>query len=556
MVLRQHYFSSLKLIALIAAGLILTECANEVAPTGGPKDATPPTITGSTPPNKTVMFSGNEVRITFDEFIQSTGFQQTVVSPPIDKIPEYKIQGKTLSIKNKGTFQPNTTYTINFGDDLKDLNEGNILKNTTFVFSTGAVLDSQQISFTIINSADSKPYEDAIISLYHPDSINGVKSSKPIYFAKTNATGTGVIENVKAGQYRIFGLKDANLNYIYDQPNEAIGFLDTLVTLSGSAKPVISFAMFEEKKGKLEIIESRGTSLGALQVAFSTAVKTIKIDGPLNAPKDIAYFNNTKDTLTYWYTKLDEKKAELHFQLNDTVFDTLRLNLKPIVMDSLYKRKEYFLSIDNQLVSLGTGGKKSASAVLQNPYESLKIFLSRPIIGINDSKTAVLRNDTTGISFPIKLKIDTTEPTKITIDAKLEPGTNYSLIFEDSVFEDYLGTRNDSTTLKFITLSAESFGNIKINLESKSDEYKILELISDQGKVVKQIFVSGKMKKQYEIPKALAGNYTMRITDDRNKNGKWDNGNFLKRRQPESIISGKETYTLKGGWDLDIAINL
>jgi hypothetical protein len=556
MKLSPQHISTVKLFMITAIGFILTACANEVAPTGGPKDAAPPKIVISSPPNKTVMFNRNEIVITFDEFIQPSGFQQTVISPPLDKVPEYKVKSKSLIIKNKGILQPNTTYTINFGDDLKDLNEGNILSNTTYVFSTGAMLDSQKVSFNILNSADSKPYEAAIISLYYPDSINGVQSSKPIYFTKTDKNGLGKIENVKAGKYRVFGLKDDNLNYIYDQPNESIGFLDTIITLSDSTNPSISFSMFNERRGKIEIIESRGTSLGAIQITFSTPISKLKIEGPLNSTKDIAYFNNTKDTLQYWYTKIDEKQAELYFLVNDTIFDTMRLALKPIPLDSIYKRKEYSLSVDNQQDIFSRTTKKAISTVLQNPYESLKLFLSRPVIRINDTKSALLRNDTTGLAFPVVLKLDSIDPTKIILTAKLEPSTFYSLILEDSILEDYLGTRNDSTILKFQTLSKESFGTIKITVESKNSDYKILELISDQGKIIKQIYVPGKMKKQYDIPSALAGNYTLRITDDRNKNGKWDNGNFLKRLQPESIISGKETYTLKGGWDLDIAINL
>ena len=43
--------------------LVLCSCANIVAPSGGPKDLTPPTLIQAIPPNQSINFKGNEITL-------------------------------------------------------------------------------------------------------------------------------------------------------------------------------------------------------------------------------------------------------------------------------------------------------------------------------------------------------------------------------------------------------------------------------------------------------------------------------------------------------------
>src|SRR5580765_1498517 len=108
---------------------LLASCANIVSPTGGPKDTTPPKVVHESPANFSKRFTWNTVSIEFDEFIVlSNPSQEIVISPAIDPPPDFTVKkGKKLIIKWKGTLDSATTYTIAFGDALKDANEGNVL---------------------------------------------------------------------------------------------------------------------------------------------------------------------------------------------------------------------------------------------------------------------------------------------------------------------------------------------------------------------------------------------------------------------------------------------
>ena len=96
-------------------------CANAVAPTGGPKDETPPKVVGTVPENHSINFIGKKIEITFDEYVSLENANQNVmISPPLSEKPDIKLKNKTVIIKFKETLASNTTYTINFGAAIKD----------------------------------------------------------------------------------------------------------------------------------------------------------------------------------------------------------------------------------------------------------------------------------------------------------------------------------------------------------------------------------------------------------------------------------------------------
>ncbi|MDP4291922.1 MAG: Ig-like domain-containing protein [Bacteroidota bacterium] len=147
------------LITTLAIVVILASCAKIVAPTGGPKDTTPPVLVRSTPVFKSTNFKGKEITITFDEFIQplKDANNQVIFSPPPEKQPELKLKGKSIIIRFGENLKPNSTYNIYFGDAILDLNEGNIKKNFYFTFSTGDKIDTLELRGRVNNAATGLP---------------------------------------------------------------------------------------------------------------------------------------------------------------------------------------------------------------------------------------------------------------------------------------------------------------------------------------------------------------------------------------------------------------
>jgi hypothetical protein len=213
------------------AGLIpflFPRCANIVPPTGGPRDTIPPEIIKSTPPNYSTNFTGPGIHIEFDELIQLRNInQQFIITPPQRQRPDFRVRGRDLFIELKSDLIANTTYTLNFGNAIVDLNEGNALSNFEFVFSTGDIIDSLNYSGIVLNAFDNEPVEGAVVMLYDQlqDSIPYLQI--PLYATRTGKDGRFRLNNLRADTFLVFALKDENNNYLYDRPGEeAIAFLN------------------------------------------------------------------------------------------------------------------------------------------------------------------------------------------------------------------------------------------------------------------------------------------------------------------------------------------
>lgn len=195
----------------------------------------PPVILKSKPGKRSTLFTGNKIELTCDEFINLQGMsQELVVSPPLEKPPEIRMRGKTLVIEFQEDLRENTTYTLSFGETIKDLNEGNILRNFEFVFSTGEKLDSLGIlgmAVQAFNLEFPETEDPVFVMLYENLSDSAPLLEIPDYIGKITPQGAFLINNIGPGTYRLFALQDMNRNYKYDVPEEMIGFLDTTLFL-------------------------------------------------------------------------------------------------------------------------------------------------------------------------------------------------------------------------------------------------------------------------------------------------------------------------------------
>ena len=129
---------SIKYFWLFPLAFACWSCAQQGSPSGGPRDEDPPVVLESEPLNYSTNFEAKKIRISFDEYIVLENVnQQLIVSPPMEEQPTVKLRKKTIIIEFEEELLPNTTYTFNFGDAIKDLHEGNKLQNFEYVFSTG-----------------------------------------------------------------------------------------------------------------------------------------------------------------------------------------------------------------------------------------------------------------------------------------------------------------------------------------------------------------------------------------------------------------------------------
>ncbi len=217
------------IIPFVILLLFILSCAQPGALTGGDKDTIPPQIKRSSPQENGINFNDEKIIIKFDEYFEYNKIEsQFFSSPPQKEQPKFKIKGKKAIILFKEKLKDSVTYTLEFGNSIKDFNEGIKIKNMKFVFSTYDILDTLSISGNLTSAFSNEPQKDVFVMVYKKNKDSLPYQILPDYISRTDSMGYFIINNIKADNYKIFALKDINNNMMYDNVDEEIAFLDSL----------------------------------------------------------------------------------------------------------------------------------------------------------------------------------------------------------------------------------------------------------------------------------------------------------------------------------------
>lgn len=237
---------------LAAAALVIsmagtgTSCASIVPPTGGPKDTLPPVLVNASPADSTLSFTGNKIVLNFDEFVQIDNPQQNMLISPVPKTnPVIQVKLRTITVQIKDTLEENTTYSFDFGKTIKDINEGNVLRNYRYLLSTGPWFDSLSLAGKVTVAETGKFDSTLKVLLYTNFDDSAVVKEKPRYMARVDSSGNFRFRNLPADTFAIYALKDEGGGR-YMSKDQLFGFYDSAVT-SASGKDDIHLYAFIAK---------------------------------------------------------------------------------------------------------------------------------------------------------------------------------------------------------------------------------------------------------------------------------------------------------------------
>jgi len=218
-----------------------------IPPTGGDRDSLPPLLIKASPPDSSKGFNTRTITFTFDEFIEQPQdiFKNLLVSPTPSIPPNVETKLRTLTVKIKDTLEPNTTYYYNFGDAIKDVNEGNVLHNFSYIFTTGNILDTLQLSGKVLLAETGGVDSTLFVMLYKSGVDSAVIKDRPRYIARLDSKGNFRFLYLPSGTYYIYVMDERKL---YSEQS-LFGFRDSAVEIKPNATPVTIYA-FVEKKGQ------------------------------------------------------------------------------------------------------------------------------------------------------------------------------------------------------------------------------------------------------------------------------------------------------------------
>ncbi|HLO59392.1 MAG TPA: Ig-like domain-containing protein [Bacteroidales bacterium] len=597
--------NSLVITAILV--LLFQGCAKIGQPTGGPKDVYPPEFIGSNPPNHSVNFSGDQVDIEFNEFIQlKDQNKEILVSPPMKEKPLIRVRDKSIRVTFNEELQPQSTYTLNFGKSLSDLNEGNLLPDFEYVVSTGSSIDSLSVTGTVTDAFTLKAGKDVqmLVMLYENLSDSAPLIEIPKYYGRANENGLFAVNNIHPDTFRVIALQDANNNLMYDPGIENIAFLDSFLVINSSnvhretfIKDTVKIITDVEKplrKNKqdttrADTIIAPGKVLNAVSITLNSFIEenskvfitarerklenkfmfsfnrplfdSLQIQ-PLNfrASRDwiIPEPSVTGDTIDFW--------------VKDTVtarMDTFLLRLTYTTTDStgsLYSRSDTIKLRKSAGEKGERGGRRrnrdnekeeNAKTLILNALLSgrsthdlnspLRILSSTPVESIQpDSIVFLKKSDTVFVATDFKIEKEGLRKVKIT--NRWDESTQYKILLKPGSIRDIYGFTNDSTDISFSTQSVDYYGNILLTLSSSVYPI-IVQVTNEKGYVVRTAVArhDGLITFDFMPP----GKYGFKAIYDRNDNGQWDTGNYLKHIQPEKVYIAASPQELRSNWDME-----
>lgn len=546
--------------------LSFIRCANVVSPTGGPKDVTPPIVLMAVPENQSTMFNGKEINITFDEYVTLNNPNANIlISPPLEKNPEYKLSGKSLIVKFKEPLRTETTYSINFGESIKDLHEGNIFKNYSYVFSTGKVIDTLTLEGKLLQADTRKPSSDYYVMLYCDEndtiSIDSLPyCKKPYYLTKSDKDGNFKFSGLKNTEYLVFALKDENSNLKFDLPNESIAFLDSLVRPIYDVQSMIHNDSVKQEVKKMEslvlysfleedtvqkLFKKEVPEEGLLRFAFNRPAQNVKIEVLESLPDSFNIFKTYSanyDSIL-WYFTPNKDSLLLTINYDTLINDTALMSLKP--------RKTIGKKAKQETVSKSLEIKTNISAGKLTPEQDLILTFKEPVTDVimRDTSWFIVDKDTIINDLHFE-KIDSFG-LKYKLAKTLVPEKSYKIIVPDSVFFSFKGVTNDTTEFSFMVPELSQYGNIFVTIEIPENVPQIIvELLDDKDKVVASQIVAE--TKKIEFKYLSPRKYKLKVTLDNDGNGKWSPGDYGRKLLPEPIYFHKDVFDVKANWDIDL----
>lgn len=565
--LLSYIIPAFPVIVVLGSMIFSHSCANTTTPpSGGPKDTIPPVITKLDPLPGTVNVPRHKTKLflEFNEYVTVKDPKSLFLSPPLEKSPKFKLKGKGVLVSFESDLDSNKTYTLDVTNAIGDNNEGNMFPGYTLVFSTGDRIDSMMVTGIVQDCNTLQPLKGATVMLYKDHADSAIFLKRPDAAVKTDDWGYFCLRNIQDTVYRMFAIIDENNNNLYEAESEKVAFIDSLVkpvnvvndtlpelqkydmkdTVNCLArKNEYELSIFREKPSKQLIVNKERVGERTAYITFMAPYAQIDSIWIKGVPSDklITQFNIMQDSLEIWVNDPKEQP------------DTFYLNVKYMKTDTLGMLNSFTEELRLAKPKKGLAAKTSRKDIkkedttavftleakpetveqygfvfefkyplVEDAFDSLTFRYLNPKQQEFNEKYSVTQDSLNLRKYVVRPNVD------------LLPGYEYFLKVPHRKFKDINGFYNDSTEVKVTLPNDDKLSSISLVLSNVSNKY-IVDLLNEKRDQVLRSYIIDK-DSTLPFPYLKAGKYSIRITEDVNRNGIVDTGNLLEKKQPEKVL--------------------
>lgn len=568
-------------VSLAFLGL-LWSCASIGNPSGGPRDEDPPRFVQASPVPGSVNVNPENIYIDFNELVNvKEAFTKVIMSPPTKSTPRVSTRGRRIVVNITDTLEPNTTYTIDFGDAIEDNNEANKLSGFAYTFSTGPELDSLRISGMVLGAEDMEPQQGVFVGAYVTPEDSAFIRLPFHRLSRTDEYGRFILRGLQDTTYRLFALKDLDNDKHYANPEEDIAWFEDLVRPS-AVREMTTDSIRDLYTGALDTVIQRertrflpnnillrmfNTGLKPQYLVSYTRPDSTRLEFIFNSPSkeqpkvwladDEIYTEPLKaertagnDTLTFWLPRelasrdtmtlaMSYLKTDLLTGIESLINDTVKLTKpKPAPSAKDKKDKKKKKSVEEEAEDENV---KNESELPKTPTFSFDIItpsadLSKPLVitapvplAILDTLAVNLETRSDTLWIPVKEaykleKADSLTDRRFKIEFPWKRGCDYRLTIDSVAAVDLYGVESSKLEYEFKTKDEEDLSSLKLTIQGlDADTPAFVQLLA------------GGDKPKYSVPVVNgtadftgidAGKYYARLYEDFNGDGRYTPGSY------------------------------
>lgn len=564
------------------------------SPSGGEYDFDPPVVVSSSPEQNALNVTSRRIEIIFDELVQvEKPSEKVIITPPQKNFPVIRSQNNKVVVEIKDTLIPDVTYTIDFTDAIVDNNESNPLENFALSFSTGDVIDTLAISGKVLTADNLEPVSGMYVGIHSNMSDTAFTNTPFQRISRTNEAGFFSIKGIAPGEYKIFALDDLNRDYMYDNPDEGIAFLDEVITPSSetairydsifniktfafdSLKEVsytrflpddIVLRSFKSPFMRQYLQKHERLTDDLLTIYFGAPTEMPQVEA-LDVPVEMSEWSILEkgvgnDTLKYWLTKptmvaMDSIRLKVTYMMTDTLnqlqprTDTLNFvnrNRPKEPPKEEKKKKKKGKEEEEKTVFLNI---RTNIASTFDIYRDINVEFDFPVADFEKEKLHLQHysaSDSVFKDIEYQLIADSLNPRRYTLKYNWQHENEYRFAVDSASFHAYNGLWNDKLESKFTIKAADKYGVLEFYIQNlPAGMPAFVELLDKSDNPVRKASVNnGAALFEYIDP----GTYYARITLDANNNGKWDPGEYSEGREPEQVYYSNKSYEIKEFWEV------
>ena len=523
--------------------LILVSCSQPISPTGGKRDTIPPKLEKSTPANKQTNYKGKTVDLEFDEYVVAENLQQKLLITPDAGEYDSKIRPNGLRLTFRKSLDSAKTYSLSFGDAIKDFSEKNPAQNLRVVFSTGMYIDSALVKGEVKDLLTNKPLLDVLVGMYPNSDTLNIEKMKPSYFTRSDSSGRFSIENIKSNTYQLVAFDDKNRSLTYNPKAERIAYLRDSMVLKDSTQ--VSGVLLKVFMANNTLAKVRNTTPRAYyySVNYDKGFVDYKVK-----------FDNPEDSIPHFQAGTNE----LRFYNTKNRKDTLITKI--MIRDSIGLTFEHTQKI--KFREIRTGSKNADSN--RDPFEmktnfqpndeieprlfTLKLTFTKPLAEARLNQIQLFSDSTKVEKVQPSDFIWDNNKTILSLSRPIAAQRQLKIILPKSTFFSVENDTIPERIYKLPIMEEDNYSTLEGEIRGAKGKF-IIELLDDKFEVVKSIA----NKTSYQFNYLKPSTYSVRVIVDANNNGRWDTGDFKTKRLAEPIVFYPDPIKVKKNFVMSVA---